>query len=78
MACYLTAVDKCYSRLCQKVEKLQDRSNSQQTNTSFSLADIDYCVMHVSQFESFLVDTHHSALFDAQPISYVLGATFAT
>lgn len=55
MACYLTAVDKCYAHLCQKVDKLQSQSREQRPNHYFSLADIDHCVMHVSKLSpSFL------------------------
>ena len=48
IACYLTAVDKCYTRLCQKVDRLQSHSHAKPSTAAFSLADIDYCVMHVS------------------------------
>ncbi|KAJ1693182.1 hypothetical protein LUZ63_009880 [Rhynchospora breviuscula] len=36
--CYLTAVDKCYRRLCEKFEKFEGKQ--------FSVADADYCVFH--------------------------------
>lgn len=53
IACYLTALDHCYTHLCQKAEHLRER---QQSGTKaamsypFSLADVDYCVMHVRPF----------------------------
>lgn len=55
IACYLTAVDKCYARLCQKVDRLQSHSEPKIATAAFSLADIDYCVMHVSSIPSMIV-----------------------
>ena len=47
IACYLTALDRCYARLCQKAERMQARRRSEPKG-GFSLADVDFCVMHVS------------------------------
>lgn len=52
IACYLTALDRCYARLCQKVERLRERERprgeAQTSSSTFSLSDVDFCVMHVS------------------------------
>ena len=47
VACYLSSVDKCYQRLCRKAG-LQKQSSTGEA-AAFSLADVDFCVMHVGQ-----------------------------
>lgn len=67
IACYLTAVDRCYVRLCRKIDKLRQQSSngaSRRDHQSFSLADVDYCVMHVGALLGFTIALHGSLIAD--------------